>query len=175
MFLICCPFVFTVLLHPVTAFYRFESASYKHRFPRAPPKNPKQILVMQGDRTCVRTFHAIAAVTASIVEPILHKRGYNATVVLKQRKKKRHNKNGVAATLCCKEGGGKTNVDCPRHHPSNMRHTHSRYYAQSGHVRHEQNMSKNTCSYESVCLAELRNMWKARRGMISKATRTGDE
>ena len=138
-----------------------------------PPKKQKK-MVTQDDRTHVRTFHAIAAVTASIATPMLHKRGYHATVSLKQRKK-RHNEHGVAATLCCKEGGGKTNVDCPRHHPSNMRHTHSRYYAQSGHVRHEQNMSKNTCSYESVCLAELRNMWKSRRGMISKATRTGDE
>ena len=134
MFLICGPFVFTVLLHPVTVLYRSESASYKK-------------LVTQGDRSCVRTFHAIAAVIASTVKPILHKRGHHATASLKQRKKP-HNEHGVAAIICWKEGGGKTNVDCPKHHPSNMRHTHSRYYAQIGHVRHEQNMSKNTCSYE---------------------------
>ena len=162
--------MFTVLLHPVIVFYSFESASC---FPRAPPKTLKR----NGNAGRPDTRKNIPCHCCRYCQ---HCHTYATQARLPchsffKASKKRYNEHGVAATFCCKEGGGKTNADCFRHHLSNMRHTHSRYYAQSGHIRHEQNMSKNTCSYESAWLDKLRNMWKACQGMTSKATRTADE
>ena len=67
---------------------------------RAPLRVPRRRVAAEGARRAVRRrrgvgphglvalpFHAVAAVTASIATPMLHKRGYHATVSLKHRKK----------------------------------------------------------------------------------------